>query len=96
MQNFTAVTTFDIKKHHFSKEMVDSFIVNWPDNVNLVIFMENSHLIKIEHLNKKVQILDYHKTIPEYEIFVKNFNIKKNLQMILDSMSFVLHTKFML
>ena len=55
--------------------MVDSFIVNWPDNVNLVIFMEN--LIKIEHLNKKVQILDYHKTIPEYETFCKNFNIKK-------------------
>ena len=77
MQNFTAVTTFDIKKHHFSKEMVDSFIVNWPDNVNLVIFMENSHLIKIEHLNKKIQIFDYHKNIPEYETFCKKFQHKK-------------------
>ena len=74
---FSAVTTFDVKKHFFSKDMVNSFIANWPENVNLLIFMENSHLINIENFSKKVQILDYHKYIPEYEIFCKKFHHKK-------------------
>ena len=77
MQNFTAVTTFDIAKHHFSKDMVESFVVNWPDDVKLLIFMENSHLIKLENLNKKIQIFDYHKYIPEYKAFCKKFHHKK-------------------
>ena len=77
---FSAVTTFDVKKHFFSKDMVNSFIENWPENVNLLIFMENSHLINIENFSKKVQILDYHKHIPEYEVFVKNFIIKNNFR----------------
>ena len=79
MRNFTAITTFDLKKHYFSKDMVDSFIVNWPDNIKLLIFLENSHLLKEINVNPKIEIIDYHKNIPEYDAFCKKFDHKKKL-----------------
>ena len=57
--------------------MVDSFIANWPKNIKLLIFLENSHLLKERNVNPKIEIVDYHENIPEYYAFCKKFNHKK-------------------
>ena len=39
---FSAVTTFNFRKHPYGIEMIESFFINWPNNVMLTAFIENS------------------------------------------------------
>ena len=84
--NFTALTTFDLKKHPFAIDMVNSFDANWPENINLIIYLENSHLLSDQKKSKRLIIKDFHEEIPEYKIFCKkgcdykwNWKICKNI-----------------
>ena len=42
---FSAVTTFDFKKHPYGIEMVNSFFMNWPNEIQLLAFVENASSI---------------------------------------------------
>lgn len=75
--NFTALTTFDLKKHPFAIDMVNSFDVNWPENIKLIVYLENSHLILDQNINERLIIKDFHEEIPEYNIFCKKFKHKE-------------------
>ena len=70
---FTAVTTFDLKKHPFAIEMVNSFATNWPDEIKLLVYLENASLLTTNDFSKKIEIKDYHQVIPEYKKFCDKF-----------------------
>ena len=73
--NYSAVTTFNIQKHSFGVEMINSFFANWPDNINLTAFIENSSGVDDEAVKAKILVKDFHNYIPEYNKFVqKIFN----------------------
>ncbi len=36
---FKAITTFDLKKHPFAIDMVNSFDANWPQNIELIVYL---------------------------------------------------------
>ena len=74
---FTAITTFDLKKHPFGIDMVNSFDVNWPDEIELIIFLENYQLLPKQNISKKLVVLDYHQEIPEYKNFCEKFKHKE-------------------
>ena len=74
---FTAITTFDLKKHPFGIDMVNSFDVNWPDDIELIIFLENYQLLPKQNISKKLVVLDYHQEIPEYKNFCEKFKHKE-------------------
>ena len=76
---FSAVTTFDFKKHPYGIEMVNSFFMNWPNEIQLLAFLENASSIDDSKVRKKIIIYDYHKEIDEYQQFCKNFQHKVKL-----------------
>ena len=78
-KKFSAVTTFDFKKHPYGIEMVNSFFMNWPNEIQLLAFLENASSIDDSKVRKKIIIYDYHKEIDEYQEFCKNFQHKVKL-----------------
>ena len=50
---YSALTTFNLKKHPYGLEMINSFFVNCPDEVKLTAFIENASIMK------KVLIYNY-------------------------------------
>ena len=69
---FSAVTTFNLSKQPFGLEMIESFYVNWPNNITLTAFIEGSNSIDSSKVSKKIKIKDFEESIPEH----KNFCIK--------------------
>ena len=39
---YSAVTTFNLNKHPYGVEMINSFFANWPDEITLTAFIEKS------------------------------------------------------
>ena len=74
---FSAVTTFHLPKHLYAVEMVNSFFANWPDEVTLTAFIENSSEIDDRAVKPKIIIKDFDKTVPEYQKFVQKFKEKE-------------------
>ena len=74
---FSAVTTFNLNKHPFGIEMVESFFLNWPDNIKLTAFIENSSTINSTKVETKIDIKEFSHSIPEYEVFCKKYEHKK-------------------
>ena len=40
LNKFSAITTFDLTKHPFGLEMINSYFVNWPDQIKLTAYIE--------------------------------------------------------
>ena len=76
---FSAVTTFNFKKHPYGIEMINSFFINWPDEIQLLAFVENASSLDDSKVRNKILLNDYHKEIPEYEEFCKKFQHKEKL-----------------
>lgn len=74
---FSAVTTFNIQKHGFGVEMINSFFANWPDDINLTAFIENSSGVDDKAVKGKILVKDFHSDIPEYNKFVQKFKHKE-------------------
>ena len=74
---FKAITTFDLKKHPFAIDMVNSFDANWPQNIELIVYLENSNLLSNQKISKRLIIRNFHEEIPEYNIFCKKFKHKE-------------------
>ncbi len=74
---YTAITTFDTKKHPFAIEMLNSFLANWPDEIKLLAFAENSNVLDNSNFANKLLIKDFHEEIPEYKLFCEKFSDKK-------------------
>ena len=74
---FSAVTTFNLKKHPYGLEMINSFFVNWPDEIKLTAFIENASLIDDSLVKHKIVIKEYHQHIPEYNRFLKTYKDKE-------------------
>ena len=74
---FSAVTTFNLAKHKFGIEMINSFFANWPDEVKLTAYIENAGAIDDELVKNKIVIKEFHENIPEYRFFLKKFIVFK-------------------
>ena len=79
INKFSAVTTFDFKKHPYGIEMINSFFINWPNEIQLLAFVENASSIDDSKVKDKILISHYHNEIPEYEEFCKKFKHKEKL-----------------
>lgn len=76
MKKFSAVTTFNLKKQPFGFEMLESYFKFWPDDCKMYAFLEEfSHLdsSKVQH---KINILDFHQNIPEYNVFKNKYSFR--------------------
>ena len=76
---FSAVTTFNLKKHPYGIDMINSFFVNWPDEIKLTAFVENSSMMDDTAVKHKIFIKEYHQHIPEYRRFCEKFKEKGKL-----------------
>ena len=74
---YSAVTTFNLHKHLYGVEMINSFFANWPDEVKLTAFIENSSEIDDRAVKPKIIIKDFNNNVPEYQNFVEKFKEKK-------------------
>ena len=74
---FSAVTTFNLEKHPYGVEMINSFFVNWPDEISLTAFIENSSKINDSSVKHKIIVKEYHSSIPEYKRFLDSYKDKK-------------------
>ena len=74
---YSAVTTFNIQKHSFGVEMINSFFANRPDSIKLTAFIENSSGVDDEAVKPKILVKDFHQNIPEYKKFVQKFKHKE-------------------
>ena len=74
---YSAVTTFNLEKHPYGIEMINSFFLNWPDEIKLTAYIENSSTIDQSIVKKKIIVKEYHNEIPEYLEFCKKYSHKK-------------------
>ena len=74
---FSAVTTFNLEKHKYGIEMINSFFANWPDEVKLTAYIENASPIDDALVKNKIVIKEFHENIPEYRLFKKKFKEKE-------------------
>ena len=74
---FSAVTTFNLKKHPYGLEMINSFFVNWPDEIKLTAFIENATSIDDSLVKHKIVIKEYHQHILDYNKFLKKYKEKQ-------------------
>lgn len=74
---FSAVTTFNLEKHKYGIEMINSFFANWPDEVKLTAYIENASPIDDALVKNKIVIKEFHENIPEYRFFKKKFKEKE-------------------
>ena len=70
---FSAVTTFNLERHPYGIEMINSFFLNWPDEIQLFAFVENASPIDDSKVRSKIRLVDYHEEIQEYKNFCKKF-----------------------
>lgn len=77
LNKFSAITTFDLKKHPFGLEMINSFFVNWPNEIKLTAYIENLSNVDDSNVKHKIIVKDYHKHIPEYKLFVDKYKNKQ-------------------
>ena len=76
---FNAVTTFNLNKHPFGLDMIESFFLNWPDEVKLTAFIEGSNSVDTRNVSNKVIVKEFHEFIPKYTNFCKKFEHKEPL-----------------
>ena len=74
---YSAVTTFHLPKHLYGVEMINSFYANWPNEISLTAFIENSSEIDDNAVKPKIIIKDFNKSIPEYQNFVIKYKDKE-------------------
>jgi len=74
---FSAVTTFNLKKHPFGVEMINSFFLNWPNEIKLTAYIENSHLIDDSLVKNKIIIKEFNENVPQYSKFVNQYKYKE-------------------
>ena len=74
---FSAVTTFNLNKHPYGVEMINSFFANWPDNITLTAFIEKSSRLDDRAVKPKIIIKDFYEHVPEYKYFIEKFKDKE-------------------
>ena len=74
---FSAVTTFNLNKHPYGVEMINSFFANWPDEITLTAFIEKSSKLDDRAVKPKIIIKDFYEHVPEYKYFVEKFKDKE-------------------
>ena len=74
---FSAVTTFNLERHPYGIEMINSFFLNWPDEIQLTAYVENSLSLDDSTVKDKIIVKEFHDEIPEYLEFCKNIVTKK-------------------
>ena len=74
---YSAVTTFHLPKHIYGVEMINSFYANWPKEITLTAFIENSSKIDDSAVKPKIIIKDFDKTVPEYQKFALKYKEKE-------------------
>lgn len=76
---FNAVTTFNLNKQPFGLEMMESFFINWPDNIKLTAFIEGSKGVDSTNVSNKIIVKEFNDFIPKHKKFCKKFEYKKTL-----------------
>lgn len=76
-KKYSAVTTFNLEKHTYGIEMINSFFANWPDEINLTTYIENSSGIDDSAVKPKIIVKDFYENVPNYKKFVDKFKNKE-------------------
>lgn len=76
---FSALTTFNLQKQPFGVEMIESFFINWPEEVKLTAFIEGSQLIDTSNVKHKIDVREFNKYVPEYQQFCEKYKEKRPL-----------------
>ena len=74
---FSAVTTFNLERHPYGIEMINSFFLNWPDEIQLTAYVENSLSLDDSTVKDKIIVKEFHDEIPEYLEFCKKYSHQK-------------------
>ena len=77
LKKYSAVTTFNLNKHQYGVEMINSFFANWPDDITLTAFIEKSAELDDRTVKPKIIIRDFDEYVPEYKNFVEKFKHKE-------------------
>ena len=72
-EQFTTVTTFDLKNQKYGIEMLESYYKFWPNSCLMYTFLENFSNLDDKKVKNKIKILDFHEVIPEYKAFCKKY-----------------------
>ena len=64
---YSAVTTFNLDKHPYGVEMINSFFANWPDEIKLTAFIERSSRLDDSAVKPKIIIKDFYEHVPKYK-----------------------------
>ena len=78
LKKFSAVTSFNLKSQSYGIDMLESYFKFWPSDCILFAYLENSLNIDDEKVKDKINILDFHKEIPEYKSFASKYFHKNN------------------
>ena len=76
-KKYSAVTTFNLNKHPYGVEMINSFFANWPDEITLTAFIEKSSGLDDKAVKPKIIIKDFYEHVPKYKYFVEKFKDKE-------------------
>ena len=75
-KKYSAVTTFNLNKHPYGVEMINSFFANWPDEITLTAFIEKSSGLDDKAVKPKIIIKDFYEHVTRYKYFVEKFKDK--------------------
>ena len=78
LKKFSAVTSFNLKSQSYGIDMLESYFKFWPNDCILFAYLENSLNIDDEKVKDKINVLDFHKEIPEYKSFASKYFHKNN------------------
>ena len=78
MSSFSAVTSFNLKSQSYGIDMLESYYKFWPNECILYACLEETPNLDNEKVKDKINILDFHKEIPEYTSFAKKYFHKNN------------------
>ena len=78
LKKFSAVTSFNLKNQSYGIDMLESYFKFWPNECILFAFLEEIFNLDSEKVKHKINILDFHKEIPEYRYFASKYYDKNN------------------
>lgn len=66
-REFSVVTTFHQAGYDlYGRRMIDTFLQNWPEAVDLVVYAENC---QVEHADPRLKVMDLMATVPALSVF---------------------------
>ena len=77
-RKFSAVTSFHLESQSYGIDMLESYFRFWPNACILYACLEEIDKLDSDKVKDKINIVDFHKEIPEYNSFAEKYIHKNN------------------